>query len=67
MIEKSFMRKLISDTGYEDYEKLAHEIGASQKSIYKWMNGTSEPSAEHFYQLLQLAGYLSSSSPEMHH
>jgi transcriptional regulator with XRE-family HTH domain len=67
MIEKSFMRKLISDTGYEDYEKLAQKIGASEKSIYKWMNGTSEPSAEHFYQLLRLAGYLTSSSLETHH
>jgi transcriptional regulator with XRE-family HTH domain len=58
MLDKRYLRKLIADTGYQDYEKLGSFIGASEKSIYKWMNGTAQPSAAHLYQLLILAGYL---------
>jgi hypothetical protein len=37
---------------------LAASIDASEKSIYKWMNGTSLPDATHLYRLMQLAGWL---------
>jgi hypothetical protein len=58
MLDRAFYRRLISATGIEDYALLASKIGASDKSIYKWVNGTSEPSADHLYQLLALAGWL---------
>jgi hypothetical protein len=49
------LRRLIASTGYEDYVKLGEAIGASSKSIYKWMAGTSKPSAQHLYRLLALS------------
>jgi hypothetical protein len=61
MLDRAFYRRLISATGIEDYALLASKIGASDKSIYKWVNGTSEPSADHLYQLLALAGWLTPS------
>jgi hypothetical protein len=59
MLDRSLLRQLIAATGIEDYAVLGAKIGASEKSIYKWMNGTSQPAASHLYQLLLLAGWLS--------
>ena len=48
------IRKLVHNTGLSVLE-IAVEIKASEKSIYKWMNGTSLPNCEHLLALLALA------------
>ena len=48
------IRKLINDTGLTILA-LAVEIDASEKSIYKWMNGTSLPNCSHLLALIRLA------------
>ena len=48
------IRKLVYDTGLSILD-LAIEINASEKSIYKWMNGTSRPNCSHLLALLNLA------------
>ena len=48
------IRKLVRSTGL-DVLDIAIEINASEKSIYKWMNGTSCPNCEHLLALLALA------------
>jgi hypothetical protein len=55
-VDKSLLRQLVYATGQE-IPDLAVSIDASEKSIYKWINGTSQPDCYHFYQLLQLAGW----------
>lgn len=50
----SLIRKLVRDTGLSVLD-IAIEIDASEKSIYKWMNGTSRPNCEHLLALLALA------------
>lgn len=47
------IRSLVRKTGY-DIQTLSIIIDASEKSIYKWMNGKSKPSFEHSYALLNL-------------
>ena len=47
------IRKLVHKTGLSILD-LAIEIKASEKSIYKWMNGTSRPNCEHLLALLVL-------------
>lgn len=47
------IRSLIRQTGM-DVLTLSTYIGASEKSIYKWMNGTSKPSFDYTYALLKL-------------
>lgn len=37
---------------------LSIEINASEKSIYKWMNGVGQPDAMHLLAMLNLMGYL---------
>jgi hypothetical protein len=58
MLDLVLLRRLIAATGYHDYASLGAAIGASEKSIYKWMNGTSQPAAHHLYRLLVLAGWV---------
>lgn len=48
------VRKLIAATGL-DIVDLAIAIDASEKSIYKWMNGTSLPDCRHLLALISLA------------
>ena len=48
------IRKLVYKTGL-DIPSLAIEIDASEKSIYKWMNGTSLPNCSHLFALIRLA------------
>ena len=48
------IRNLVHKTGMPIIN-LAIEINASEKSIYKWMNGTSCPNCEHLLALLLLA------------
>ena len=48
------IRKLVHSTGLSILD-IAIEIHASEKSIYKWMNGTSRPNCEHLLALLALA------------
>ena len=48
------IRKLVYKTGL-DILALAIEIDASEKSIYKWMNGTSLPNCSHLLALIRLA------------
>ena len=48
------IRTLVRDTGL-DILDIAIRINASEKSIYKWMNGTSRPNCEHLLALLALA------------
>ena len=48
------IRKLVYKTGL-DVVSLAIEIDASEKSIYKWMNGTSLPNCSHLLALIRLA------------
>ena len=47
------VRKLIAATGLEIVD-LAIAIDASEKSIYKWMNGTSLPDCRHLLALISL-------------
>lgn len=47
------VRKLIAATGLSILS-LALEIDASEKSIYKWMNGTSLPDCKHLLALIRL-------------
>jgi transcriptional regulator with XRE-family HTH domain len=54
-LDRIVLRRLIASTGYSDYVQLGEAIGASSKSIYKWMAGTSKPSAQHLYRLLALS------------
>jgi transcriptional regulator with XRE-family HTH domain len=56
LLSVRFLRRLIGETGYRNYEELASKIGASPKSLYKWLNGTSQPAAGHLYRLMCLAG-----------
>ena len=48
------IRSLVHKSGLPILD-LAIEIGASEKSIYKWMNGTSLPNCKHILALLSLA------------
>ena len=48
------IRTLVYKTGL-DILDLAIEIDASEKSIYKWMNGTSLPNCSHLLALIRLA------------
>ena len=48
------IRTLVCKTGL-DILDLAIEINASEKSIYKWMNGTSLPNCSHLLALIRLA------------
>ena len=48
------IRKLVYDTGLSILD-LAIEIDASEKSIYKWLNGTSRPNCSHLLALIKLA------------
>lgn len=48
------IRTLVYKTGL-DILNLAIEIDASEKSIYKWMNGTSLPNCSHLLALIRLA------------
>lgn len=48
------IRSLVSRTGLSVLD-IAVRIDASEKSIYKWMNGTSKPNCEHLLALLALA------------
>lgn len=63
MLDLSLLLQIIAATGIADYAILGAKIGASEKSIYKWMNGTSQPAAKHLYQLLLLAGWLKGKNP----
>ena len=47
------IRSLVLKTGL-DFVTLGTRIGASEKSIYKWMNGTSKPSCDHLLSLFRL-------------
>jgi transcriptional regulator with XRE-family HTH domain len=52
-----YIRYLVSAAGYDGrIEAIAQKIGASSKSLYKWMAGTSMPSGEHLRALQHLAG-----------
>ena len=48
------IRTLVYKTGL-DVLALAIKIDASEKSIYKWMNGTSLPNCSHLLALISLA------------
>ena len=48
------IRILVHKTGL-DIINLANKINASEKSIYKWMNGTSLPNCGHLLALISLA------------
>jgi hypothetical protein len=63
MLDLALLRQIIAATGIADYAVLGARIGASEKSIYKWMNGTSQPAARHLYQLLILAGWIEVKRP----
>ena len=52
--DATLIRTLVYKTGL-DVLALAVEIDASEKSIYKWMNGTSLPNCRHLLALLHLA------------
>ena len=47
------IRKLVRSTGLSILDT-AIEINASEKSIYKWLKGTSSPNCEHLLELLSL-------------
>lgn len=47
------VRKLVYATGM-DYISLGVAIDASDKSIYKWMSGKSQPDSEHLLKLIAL-------------
>jgi hypothetical protein len=40
------------------YVSLGVYIDASEKSIYKWANGTSKPDCDHIFAMLAIAGWL---------
>lgn len=48
------IRSLVKKIGL-DYVSLGIEINASEKSIYKWLNGTSRPNCSHLLSLIALA------------
>lgn len=48
------IRELVRMTGM-DVLSLAVAIDASEKSVYKWMNGTSNPNLSHYIALVELA------------
>lgn len=64
MLDLATLRELIAATGMTDYAVLGKRIGASEKSIYKWMAGTSAPAAHHLYALLLLAGWVTKKPKE---
>ncbi|HVU66045.1 MAG TPA: helix-turn-helix transcriptional regulator [Ktedonobacteraceae bacterium] len=37
-----------------EIQRLAREIGVSDNTIYRWINGTSEPRASHMHRLLEV-------------
>lgn len=50
----ALIRNLVHNTGLTILD-ISIRIDASEKSIYKWMNGTSLPNCEHLLALLALA------------
>jgi hypothetical protein len=56
-VDSRLIRQLVWASNQE-LPDLAVSIDASEKSIYKWMNGTSLPDATHLYRLMELAGWL---------
>lgn len=58
--DEMFVRQLTKNAQFKagSVTDLSNEIGASEKSIYKWMNGTSMPKAEYLLKMLDMMGYL---------
>lgn len=58
--DEMFVRQLTKKAQFKagSVMDLSAAIGASEKSIYKWMNGTSMPKAEYLLKMLDMMGYL---------
>jgi hypothetical protein len=56
-IDKTFIRKLVY-ASKQEVRDLAVSIGASDKSIYKWMDGISLPDAVHLFRLMKMANMI---------
>jgi len=56
-VNSRLIRILVAQSG-DSVLDVAVSIEASEKSVYKWMNGASMPDAAHFSRLLRLAGWI---------
>lgn len=52
---KALVRILIDGTGLSP-DELGERIGASDKSIYKWIKGDSLPSGNHLLSIISILG-----------